>query len=978
MQRTVLILAYFFLCAYSFAQQYPFVHYTPKEGLISNMIKGIYQDSKGRLYFSSVHGLSIYDGSRFINYNSKNGLGFDIVNQVIEMAPDSLWIITNSIKMNCIVNGKLKLLPFHNENHIINNLCKDEKGDIYAAAEDGLLIFDKKDSFIKLPFVDSKGEDVSSYIAYTFPFGDYLFVQRDASLLPHQDNVLYLYKKATRKIVSETPDIHGIQMAPDGRVWVSTENAIMAIDTTEIKKGKIVLQELPEQYAQLRNKSRYFILFDKSNNCWSGDQGSVLLKTTPDGTTTAFTSISGLNMFYINSVFQDREGITWIATNNDGVSKLVHNNFSHIEKPFDLLQPNLISYNKNSDNLLVYSSSSATATIIHNNKKESFSLNDPRGLTELIETPCGFFGTKSNVIYKLEPVHNVLHAKMEFPSDSDNFYSHQIIDKNGNLIATGKNYITAIINGKKVFKTKLPYYADFPAMDSKGNIWVATRANDLFVFNTHPDDPSNYLEQKLYFKKELSGISPRSIIIDNNDDIWIGTRNHGINVFQIKDEKLIKKLTLTVASGLSDDFTTHLVCDEQNNIWASSALGLDKISVKNGIPVIENITKQNNIFQSVFNVVIDKDNIAWGLVSNGIIKITPENKHASNYLPTLMVSMLKAGKDTVQDGGYLSYRQNNLSFNFAATSFFNEKQVLYSYRLNGGSNDQWSEPSNNASVSFINLQPGNYNLEIKATFPAGRYPDQTINYPFSISPAWWQTWWFRSITFLAIASFLVWAFRFYYRRKLEQKLAAFEKQQAIEKERTRIATDMHDDLGAGLSRIKFLSETIGIKKQQHQPIEEDVNKIREYSHEMIDKMGEIVWALNEKNDSLSDLLSYTRAYTMEYLSQNGIECKTEMPNSFPSVFVSGEFRRNVFLTIKEALHNVVKHSQATEVKLSISINHHLSIELKDNGTGIDKNYIRLFSNWLNNMESRVKEMGGIFEITNRQGTLIHLEIPLKA
>jgi signal transduction histidine kinase len=207
-------------------------------------------------------------------------------------------------------------------------------------------------------------------------------------------------------------------------------------------------------------------------------------------------------------------------------------------------------------------------------------------------------------------------------------------------------------------------------------------------------------------------------------------------------------------------------------------------------------------------------------------------------------------------------------------------------------------------------------------------------------------------------------------------MAILERQQAIEKERTRIATDMHDDLGAGLSRIKFLSETIGIKKQQQEPIEEDVNKIREYSHEMIDKMGEIVWALNEKNDSLSDLLSYTRAYTVEYLSQNGIECKTTLPDNFPSIFVSGEFRRNVFLTIKEALHNVVKHSQATEVELNVSVNHHLSIRLKDNGTGFDKNDIRLFSNGISNMESRVKEIGGRIEITNKQGTQLNLEIPL--
>jgi signal transduction histidine kinase len=145
----------------------------------------------------------------------------------------------------------------------------------------------------------------------------------------------------------------------------------------------------------------------------------------------------------------------------------------------------------------------------------------------------------------------------------------------------------------------------------------------------------------------------------------------------------------------------------------------------------------------------------------------------------------------------------------------------------------------------------------------------------------------------------------YSNEKLRKQMRELEKLKAIEKERTRIATDMHDDLGAGLSRIKFLSETIGIKKQQQQPFEDDIIKIREYSHEMIDKMGEIVWALNEKNDSLNDLVSYIRVYAAGYLSQNGINCKIEVPDNFPTSFVSGEFRRNVYLTIKEALHNVV-------------------------------------------------------------------------
>lgn len=981
MQRTVLLLAYFFIYVNCLSQssepggQYPFVNYTPKDGLISNMIRGVYQDSKGRLYFTSLHGLSVYDGSRFINYNSKNGLNYNMVNCLMEMGDDSMWIVTNSGKLNCLVKGKMKLLPFKDSSFIINGLCKDVKGDIYAAAEEGLLIFNKKDRFIKLPFVDEKGKDVSSYISFIASVGNYLLLQRDNTMLPTQNEILYLYNKTNKKITAEIPGVYTVQVAKDGRIWISTEKNILSIDTIELSRGKFVLHELPEQFAELRNKGRYFIIFDDGNNCWLGNQRTVLIKASPNGVITSFNEESGLKMFFVNSIFKDREGITWIATNNTGVSKLVHTNFSHIEKPFNVINPTDISYYD--ENLMIYSFTTNTAAIVHNNDIKYLHVKDGIIFSRLIKTPHGFFGIDRNIIYKLDEVNGVLSPKVMASDSAGNIYPNMITDKNGNVIVPGKFHLTAVVNGKTICKTRIPFFADIPATDSKGNIWIATRANELLMYKTHPEDPSHYLEQKLYFKKELSGFSPRSIVIDKDDNIWIGTRNHGIHVFYLESGNLIPKFVLTPAQGLSDEFTTQLTCDAENSIWASSALGLDKVTIKNGVSIIENITRQNNIYQSVFGIVNDKENNIWGIVSNGIIKIAPEQKQFSDYMPTLMVSLIKAGKDTINNARSISYKQNNLSFNFAATSFLNEKQVMYSYRLHGGSNDQWSEPSNNASVSFIDLHPGDYTLDIKANFPASRYPEQTMAYEFSITPAWWQTWWFRSVVSLVVASLLILGFRSYYRRKLEKEMAMLEKQQAIEKERTRIATDMHDDLGAGLSRIKFLSETIGIKKQQHQPIEEDVNKIREYSHEMIDKMGEIVWALNEKNDSLSDLLSYTRSYTMEYLSQHGIACKVEIPDNLPSYFVSGEFRRNIFLTIKEALHNVVKHSQATEVKLTINVNHHLSIKLNDNGIGIDKSKARSFSNGLANMETRVKEIGGRIEITNKKGTLIDLSIPMQ-
>jgi len=975
MQRKLFLFAYLFFCANCFAQQYPFVHYTPKDGLISNQIKNIYQDSKGRLYFTSVNGLSVYDGSRFVNYTSKNGLGLDIVNCVMEMGEDSIWIVTNNAIINCLVKGKIKKLDLKGTSPVIERLIKDDNDVLYAASEQGLYKF-QEDKLIKLPFLDLKGKDKSRYVSFISSYGDHLLVQRDYSLLPGEEHILYLYNKKTEKIVAEAENIISIDKAPDNRVWISTEKKITAFDTAALKNGKLIMQDLPPIYDRIKNLGGYFISFDQGNNCWVGDQSRNLLKIEPDGRLTSFSTASGLSMSFINTIFLDRENITWIATNNAGLNKLVQSNFSLTENPFGFSSFTYdLSYREDNDQLLLYSNKDSKLAVVKKERASILNIDNTNDIERITETPHGFFGTALNKIYKLNLKNNTLYPEVIFTDSTDHIYSASLVDKNGNFIVCCNNNITAIINGTSICRRQLNFFADQPAIDNKGNIWVVTRAGELTMYSPNPNDPVNYLEQKKVFSKELSGVSPRSIVIDKDDNIWIGTRNHGIHVFAGNNGALAKKFTITTAAGLSDDFTTHLACDANNNIWACSALGLDKISLKNGAPVIENITKQNNIYQSVFKVVIDKNNTAWGSVSNGLIRIVPESKRKIAYSPTLLLSMIKAGKDTVLEKSLFTHKQNNLSFYFSATSFFDEKQILYSYRLNGSSNNQWSEPSNNSFISFIDLPFGNYILDIKAIFPAGRYPEQTINYKFSISPAWWQTWWFRSIAGLLIIGLLIIGVRFYYRRRLEIQKTILEKQQAIEKERTRIATDMHDDLGAGLSRIKFLGQSL-LNKKKDEIMKNELEKITAVSDEMSEKMGEIIWALNEKNDTLADLIAYTRSYASEYLASHAIQCEASTPMNLPGTFITGEMRRNIFLSVKECLHNIVKHAEATKVCFSIELNHSMQIIIHDNGKGIEWNSQRPFSNGIQNIEKRMKEINGKVGFTNEGGTKVSLTIPV--
>jgi len=218
--------------------------------------------------------------------------------------------------------------------------------------------------------------------------------------------------------------------------------------------------------------------------------------------------------------------------------------------------------------------------------------------------------------------------------------------------------------------------------------------------------------------------------------------------------------------------------------------------------------------------------------------------------------------------------------------------------------------------------------------------------------------------------------RSYLKRKLQTQRAALEKEQAIEKERTRIATDMHDDLGAGLSRIKFLTETIRLKQGDDLAIQPEIGKISSYSHEMIEKMGEIVWALNEKNDTLADLLAFTRSYAVDYLGNHGIECRVEAPEEFPQFYINGETRRNVFLSVKECLFNIVKHAGSLSVVMRFIIDKELQIWMTDNGKGIDWGKIRPYSNGISNIQKRMEALKGKAEFINENGTTVVLRIPV--
>jgi signal transduction histidine kinase len=216
------------------------------------------------------------------------------------------------------------------------------------------------------------------------------------------------------------------------------------------------------------------------------------------------------------------------------------------------------------------------------------------------------------------------------------------------------------------------------------------------------------------------------------------------------------------------------------------------------------------------------------------------------------------------------------------------------------------------------------------------------------------------------------------RLKAENQLKEYEKEIAVYKaqqdERQRISADMHDELGAGMTAIRLMSEIARNKMKESTPVE--IEKISSSADEVLNKMNAIIWSMNSGNDTVDNLISYIRSYALEYFDATPIDCKVITPEQIESKELTGDKRRNIFLCVKETLNNALKHSQASLLKIEFEANDTLVIRISDNGVGIDMLKLREFGNGLKNIARRMELIGGTYTIENNNGTVTTLKLPL--
>ncbi|HEY0050835.1 MAG TPA: ATP-binding protein, partial [Pyrinomonadaceae bacterium] len=416
---------------------------------------------------------------------------------------------------------------------------------------------------------------------------------------------------------------------------------------------------------------------------------------------------------------------------------------------------------------------------------------------------------------------------------------------------------------------------------------------------------------------------------DNFGRIYVGTAR-GIN--RVEPETGRIKL-YTQADGLPGSAVSRCARDEAGNLWFSQKFNLARLEVH----------ADENFAPPIFI---------------GDLRVNGET----------VKKLSELGETTVENLDFNS-EQRQIQIGFFALGFGTGETLRYQYKLAAA---DWSEPSAQRTVN-LNLAPGSYNFLVRAVNAEGTPSENPARVAFTIARPVWQRWWFL-ITAALVISFLIYAV---YRYRVAQIIR-------LERVRTRIATDLHDDIGSSLSKIAILSEVVR-QKSGSTDANEPLAIIADTSREMVDSMSDIVWAINPERDKLSDLIQRMRRFAEELLDAQDIGYQFFVPENLKDVALGADVRREIYLIFKECVNNLAKHSGASEAYMKVDLeNESLVVEVRDDGRGFDQsaksngNSHGFGGNGLINMRRRAESLGGALAIDSEpgKGAKIVLRVPV--
>jgi ligand-binding sensor domain-containing protein/signal transduction histidine kinase len=960
--------------------QYRYDAWKTEQGLPQNSVKAILQTKDGYLWFSTRFGVVRFDGVTFRVFDRFNTpeLSYDNCLALAEDQVDgSLWLATmfgvvrykdQSFKRYKLCSGE--------ELDRVWSLCASAEGGVWTAAHFSLQRL--------------KSEEVTRYTT--------------------EDG---LHGSGVRAVLEDEQKI----------LWIGTSRGIEQRDPltgrfTEIWRSN---------YSETDGVGCLFK--DRTGVIWAGTISSGMVRL-QNGQTTTYTTKDGLPTNHVDFITEDQESNLWICTGNGRLLRFRNGKFTQFGRKDGLSDDWAMCLREDHEGNLWVGTAFGGLNRMQPRRILGYSVKDGLGNGN-VWSICE--GSNNNLWIGTDGGLSRFSAGKftNFPLGEDG--TSDIVkavreDRTGTVWAGTRH-----AGLKRFRKGKITHYGVADGLahaqvnaiyeDRSGQMWVGTHSG------------LNVLKEGVIIRKYTTGDGlsindVRCIFEDRDGNMWIGTYGGGLN--RLRDNRFT---VFTTRDGLSDNFAWAIYEDAEGVLWIGTERGLTRL--ENGRFAV--LTTKEGLFDNVVNDILEDDRgnlwlscnrgiyrirkqelndvaagklasvryvsygtadgmlssetngenqpaacktsagMLWFPTTDGVVTIDPEKITNNELAPPVVLETVIVDRETFSP--YHSVRLppgrgHLLEFRYTANSLVAPDGVLFQCRLDGW-DEKWTDAGTLRVAYYTNLKPGNYTFRVKACNNNGVWNEKGAAFSFYLAPHLYQTNSFYALCALVaiLAGYSLHRLRLNVVRKLER----LKRQHELEKERARIANEMHDDLGSSLTQIALLSELANRDLAHIERAGDHIRKITTTAREVFRALDEIVWAVNPRKDTVDSLADYLCKYAQDYLRPADIRCRLDLPETLPTSSLSAEERHNLFLAFKEALNNIIKHAAATEVWIRVTFDDSVCIiAVEDNGRGFHPDSARPDGNGLQNMKERLASIGGRFELLSQpdQGTRLRMFFPL--
>lgn len=950
-------------------------------GLPSNTVTAVHQTRDGWLWIGTTNGLARFDGVRFTQFGESHGLPSLSITCLLETNDGGLWAGTAGGGLAQWRQGKFEphSLGSGLAANTVLSLAEDRAGALWVGTPAGLHHWShgRLTRRVSAPahslawasnglwFIQNNSEmvrwdgqtvvrapsslDPSSFSSVTALAGDddggLWFGGANGYVGHMKEGAVTTHGEGERMLASGTQVILAV---PGGDVWVGTA----ASGVVRLRSG--VLQPITTDDGLAANSVRA-LGRDREGNIWVGTVGGGLTCLRPRRIE-AVTTRDGLSHNGVMALAEDADGTLWIGTNGGGLNRLLADS--------SRAEPRSPSY------------------VLEN-----------RVVSSLVAARDGalWIGTASDAAFRVE---NGTTTPVGLADGlPGRIVSAMCEDAEGGVwIGTLDGGPARFVAGRRAPGPDVTALAGLPVtsmvIDDGGRVWLGSAGQGVVRL-----DPGGTV-RRWGRGDGMSSQFVRTLRMDSHGVLWAGTSG---GLVRWMGERVF---TYTQSHGLPDDTVSQILEDGDGNLWIGTNRGVARISQDSLERVARGTAAQlDRLVLGTADGLPSLEctggyhpagarrrdgRLAFGTVA-GLALIDPNVFAAGDAPPPVILEAMAVGAEPavspVPDRFTTAASSSTrLGFRFTAPAFAAPTRLRFLCRLDGLDHG-WIDPGPERQVNYASLAPGSYRFEVKASAD-GRAWSRPAAVSLRVPAPWWRTGWVvggAAAASLALASGLA---RAATRRRMHRRIKAAEHQVALERERTRIARDIHDDLGANLTQIGLLSALGREQRTQPDAVAGKFAAIEALAGGLVQAFDAIVWAVNPRHDTLESLARYLVRYSGDVCAPLPVRLRLDVPAHLPDVVLGSEIRHSLFLAAKEALHNALRHADATEIRLSIAVEGgRLTLSLSDDGRGFDpaaSGTAGHGGNGLSNMRQRLAECGGACEIDSvpGRGTRITFSLPL--